>query len=119
MAKVLVIDDLNCIEELQNCISSHEFLFAPNGKEGLDLLLKNRDTEVICLDCNMPIMDGYQFLEEIERNKDYDFCRNIKKISIGDFRLFDITLIKEIFDAVYEKPLTSKLEFYINLVLSE
>lgn len=41
-----------------------------NGKEALDALLKRMDgegdiPEVIFLDINMPIMDGWDFLEEI------------------------------------------------------
>lgn len=41
---------------------------AMNGKEALDLLLKPDyvKPDLILLDLNMPVMDGWQFLSEIE-----------------------------------------------------
>ena len=40
-----------------------------NGKEALDYLITNKDTDVdlILLDINMPVMNGWQFLKNIER----------------------------------------------------
>ena len=40
-----------------------------NGKEALDYLITNKETDVdlILLDINMPVMNGWQFLSNIER----------------------------------------------------
>lgn len=40
--------------------------YAENGQEALDIL-RNRNTDLMFLDLNMPVMDGYQVLETIRR----------------------------------------------------
>ena len=41
--------------------------FAENGKMGLESI-RQKKGDIVFLDLNMPIMDGYQVLEEIQRN---------------------------------------------------
>lgn len=74
---LMLIDDdetTNFINELM--ISemgiTDQILQAQNGKEGLDLLLKQVEEkkclpEIILLDINMPVMDGFEFLEEYQK----------------------------------------------------
>lgn len=40
-----------------------------NGREGLDFIKNNQGAlpELILLDVNMPVMDGYEFLDEFEK----------------------------------------------------
>ena len=56
------------------CFSSHSSF--PNGKEALNVLKKITDDNeanllpnIILLDINMPIMDGWEFMEEIKELK--------------------------------------------------
>src|SRR5437762_14144950 len=65
---VLVVDDDQDI--LQTCgvcrtTEGYRVLMAANGKEALDLL-ENERPSVILLDLMMPVMDGWQFVAELE-----------------------------------------------------
>ena len=45
-----------------------EINFASNGLEGLEVL-KTSSSQILFLDLNMPVLDGYQVLEEIKKRK--------------------------------------------------
>ncbi len=75
MSKVIcIIDDDPIYQFLINKIignsnAGHEVLFFKNGKEALDyfsLDLANNLPEIILLDLEMPVMDGWDFLKEIK-----------------------------------------------------
>lgn len=69
---VLVIEDNELNKDLLVAILNHsyEVLTASNGQEGLDIMHKRGDDiSLIFLDIQMPIMNGYQFMEEIHREK--------------------------------------------------
>ncbi|WP_432453469.1 MULTISPECIES: response regulator [unclassified Agarivorans] len=44
-----------------------EISFATNGQEGLDLIRQGKG-DVVFLDLNMPIMDGYEVLQQVQSN---------------------------------------------------
>jgi len=86
LKKTCIVDDdkiyvfgLKKIMEINDF--SEEIVVFPNGKEALDYL-KSLISEplslpdVILLDLNMPVMDGWQFLEEFIRIQN-DFSRKI------------------------------------------
>jgi len=53
-------------------VLGYGFLEASNGLEGLDVVAKNhQDIALIILDVNMPEMDGFEFLERIKANPEY------------------------------------------------
>ena len=52
------------LEELQWDVAEAE-----NGKEGLELLDGERP-DLILLDLMMPVMDGFEFVEEVRRRED-------------------------------------------------
>jgi CheY-like chemotaxis protein len=67
--EVLVVDDdPDILQTLALCLSTEGYrvLMASNGKEALDLLMKERP-DAILLDLMMPVMDGWQFVAELER----------------------------------------------------
>jgi CheY-like chemotaxis protein len=59
----IVLRDCECVEQVNTCT---------NGKKALDYLLECGEKhepvpEIIFLDINMPVMDGWEFLDEFER----------------------------------------------------
>ena len=66
--KVLVVEDEFINQQiLGNIISStYEPVYASNGKEALDILKSGEHISLVLLDLNMPVMDGYQFMDAIK-----------------------------------------------------
>ena len=65
---VLVIDDdPDILQTLGLCLSSEGYrvLMAANGKEALEILDREHPS-VILLDLMMPVMDGWQFVAELD-----------------------------------------------------
>ncbi|HZX97172.1 MAG TPA: response regulator transcription factor [Myxococcales bacterium] len=65
---VLVVDDdPDILQTLALCLSTEGYrvLMAANGRQALDLLLKEKPA-CILLDLMMPVMDGWQFVGELE-----------------------------------------------------
>ncbi|MEI6306746.1 MAG: response regulator [Deltaproteobacteria bacterium] len=73
-AKILVVDDNPAIHDILTklFVSRAEVggtgltLHADNGLEALEILVSNPDIDVIVLDLNMPVMDGFEFLAHIK-----------------------------------------------------
>ncbi len=74
LKSILLVDDdvsTNFLHELiiKNAGCTEHFHFALNGQEALDYLHKQYDSkatlpEILFLDINMPVMNGWEFLEE-------------------------------------------------------
>ena len=72
--KYLIVDDSDIViflhtEMLSYTNLSKSPLSALNGESALEILTKLKGTEnayLVLLDINMPVMDGWQFLEEIQ-----------------------------------------------------
>ncbi|MDP2793552.1 MAG: response regulator [Sulfurisoma sp.] len=69
---LLVEDDLITREMIQRMLNKDGWTvaLAGNGLEGLEQMAKRRP-ELILLDLMMPEMDGFQFLEELEKREDW------------------------------------------------
>jgi DNA-binding response OmpR family regulator len=70
MTKILVIEDENdirnnIVQTLQ--FNDYEAISSDNGKEGLDLAVKNLPNLILC-DIMMPEMNGYEFLSALRAN---------------------------------------------------
>ena len=68
--QVLIVED-NTVNRmiLRKMLSEHyDVLEAPNGKAGLEALRREPGIRAVLLDIIMPIMDGYEFLREKERD---------------------------------------------------
>lgn len=84
ISTILLIDDdpvSNFINQrlLKNMQIAHEIKIVNNGKDGINCLMDHwfrtqKSPEVIFLDINMPVMNGFEFLEEFNamefNNKD-------------------------------------------------
>ncbi|HKO87963.1 MAG TPA: HAMP domain-containing protein [Burkholderiales bacterium] len=60
--KVIVVDDdVRNIFALTTVLERHEMMvsFAENGRDGIELLQRNPDTDIVLMDIMMPEMDGY------------------------------------------------------------
>lgn len=70
--RILIVDDSPLLRAtarravLQAGASPERVREAQNGREALDLLAKE-PADIVLLDINMPIMDGFQFVEEKAR----------------------------------------------------
>lgn len=92
LKKVFLVDDdetsnfLNTLL-IRNMEITEKVEVAKNGKEALTKFLalqqfKDKDwPELVLLDINMPVMDGFEFLEEFEKLYDHDH-ENIKIVML-------------------------------------
>lgn len=71
-SKILIVDDETDQEELmvltfgyKEFMVNHEFVFAPNGFQALDVLHKHQNVDIALIDINMPDMDGLTLLYKI------------------------------------------------------
>jgi len=66
--KILVVDDERSIRLLLESFLSkkYEVLSKSDGLEALDWLETNLPDLIIC-DCQMPVMDGYSFVEKVRQ----------------------------------------------------
>lgn len=121
---ILIVDDdyaSNYLTEmiLQDLQITEHIYLARNGKEALDLIKEYCQDDrqptskpcpqLIFLDINMPVMDGFEFLEEFEK------IEHIKKNPIPIFLLTTSTNVRDIekakhyqVSAYIEKPLTEE-----------
>ncbi len=75
MRKILLVEDEPVLKDAYEIIlSTQPYLcdYAENGKEALEMC-KKRDYDLILLDIMMPIMNGIEFLENIE---DVDYIKS-------------------------------------------
>lgn len=71
----LIIDDSAAIRTiLQGMLGEMGFetATAKDGQQGLDQLKKLGSAEVALVDWNMPIMNGYEFVQEVRKINDFD-----------------------------------------------
>lgn len=72
---VLVVDDEELVKKSLTDVLKSEFevIGTCNGREALELLEHNLNRiAVIVLDLIMPVMDGFQFMDEFRLHKEYD-----------------------------------------------
>jgi len=71
MKKIMIVDDSALMRRVESDILNSDGRFevtatAKNGREALELLEK-QTFDLIILDINMPVMDGLQFMEELNK----------------------------------------------------
>ncbi|MCH7685366.1 MAG: response regulator [Planctomycetes bacterium] len=73
MKTVLLVDDSRVVRiAVSNIIEPMGFqiLEAGDGQEALEILRDNPQIDIVLLDWNMPIMDGYEFLTTLRADKE-------------------------------------------------
>jgi two-component system, chemotaxis family, chemotaxis protein CheY len=74
----LVLDDSRAVRIIIGNILREigmEVLEAADGRQGLDQLSNNPDIELMLVDWNMPVMDGYAFIQAVRSQRQYDCIR--------------------------------------------
>ena len=69
--KVLIVDDdMRNVFALSNLLENHEmnFIIANDGRESINMLNENPDTDLVLMDIMMPEMDGYEAMTEIRKD---------------------------------------------------
>jgi two-component system, chemotaxis family, chemotaxis protein CheY len=88
MKKILAVDDSSIIRRvIQGLVDTIglEFLEAPNGQEALELLEAHySDVVLILLDCNMPIKDGLETLDDLKVDERFRHIPVIMVTSEGE-----------------------------------
>lgn len=73
MKKILIVEDSDLLHRMYELIFRRyrsegcELLHAYNGREGVDLLARHPDVDLVILDINMPIMSGLEFLLRVKK----------------------------------------------------
>ncbi len=106
---ILVVDDMKSMrltirKMLRNLNIGKTLLFAEDGQKGLDILLKEK-VDLAIIDWNMPVMNGFQLLSYIRKNKD---LRDLPVIMLTAEAEKDIVyeVAESEVDAYLLKPLT-------------
>jgi CheY-like chemotaxis protein len=73
VCRVLVVEDDDVIRESMSellALEGFDVIAAANGREALELVRAGWRPCAVLLDLFMPVMDGWQFLAEIERDRE-------------------------------------------------
>lgn len=79
MKKILIVDDEpNIVMSLEYTFKKNNFevYIARDGQEALDIL-KTQMPDIIILDIMMPLVDGFETLEQIKKNEKLNHCKVI------------------------------------------
>lgn len=96
---ILVVDDDEAIREVLKMsleMEGYPVMTATNGKEALDILSRSPNQGLILLDLMMPVMNGWEFVEEFQKVEKYS---NIPIILISAYseRAKNLPAIQEVF----------------------
>lgn len=73
--KLLLVDDSTTMRRIQKNLLSGigitDVIEAEHGQEAMEKLADNMPVDLVLLDWNMPVMDGFATLEAIRANPDY------------------------------------------------
>lgn len=63
-ARIMVVDDSKVDQMIiENILKGYDIITAYDGKEAIDLIEKGENIDIIILDLNMPVMNGFEVLE--------------------------------------------------------
>lgn len=104
--KILIIDDSKLIREMitQSMPDSFEIISAVNGKEALDECDKHQFL-VIVVDIEMPVMDGFEFVETL-KTRDLNYRPSVVFMSSRD----DVDTVLKCFEAGADDFVTKAFE---------
>jgi two-component system chemotaxis response regulator CheY len=72
LKKILIVDDSSLLHQMYKLVFMRykgcKVVSAMNGLEALDKLSQEEGIELVLLDINMPVMNGLQFLQNIQND---------------------------------------------------
>ncbi len=72
LKKILIVDDSSLLHQMYKLVFMRykgcKVISAMNGLEALDKLSQEEGIELVLLDINMPVMNGLQFLQNIQND---------------------------------------------------
>lgn len=75
LRQILVVDDSTLIQQMYQLFLARyrgtRLVSARDGAEALDTLAREPEIDLILLDINMPVMNGIEFLERLQREPAY------------------------------------------------
>jgi len=75
LKKILIVDDSSLLHQMYKLVFMRykgcKVVSAMNGLEALDKLSQEDGIELVLLDINMPVMNGLQFLQNIQDDVNY------------------------------------------------
>ena len=69
-SRILLVEDNEMNQQLMQALLGRwgiDVAISGNGREALDLLARDADFDAVLMDCQMPLMDGYQATQELRR----------------------------------------------------
>ncbi len=108
-APILVAEDdeINFfyLKTLLNLNTSAEIIHASNGKEALDIFVRNPDIGLILMDIKMPVMDGIEATKQIKALK-----KNVVVIAITAYAMAgdEAKILNAGFDSYISKPINKE-----------
>jgi len=119
-AKILIVDD-SATDRLiiGNMLKDFEVISAGNGKEALAIIDNNLDIDLIILDLNMPIMNGFEVLRVLRDEKKYEKLRviiltNFDEID-NEIRGLELGAVDYIRKPVNIKSLRIRIDIHLKL----
>lgn len=126
---ILLIDDdmvTNYLHKslLEELGVAHQIAIYTNGAKALSYLKQacneSSQPELIFLDLNMPVMDGFLFLENFKNENLHTQCKTKIAVLSSSVNPRDLTRIKEIGIAhYYQKPLTAEYVYALANAVDE
>jgi DNA-binding response OmpR family regulator len=74
--KILIVEDEpDLVQTVQERLemNGYQVITASNGKEGLEMAVEEKP-DVVLLDVNMPVMNGFEMLEALKKNPESTDC---------------------------------------------
>ena len=63
---ILIVDDSATDRAIiRGMLGEYKTISAADGREAMDILERQPDVDLVILDLNMPVMDGYEFLRNL------------------------------------------------------
>ena len=106
---LIVDDDIRNVFALTGALESHEMevVYATNGREGIELLERTDDVDIVLMDIMMPELDGYEATREIKRLAG-DTARQASSPEVKELRAEAAALKEALADVTLENRLLKK-----------